>query len=87
MNNYLKYFIILLNLLILIIGFKWFNQDKASAEPIIVIITQVIGLITLILEKKLSNTFIKKVNNSIIDLKNTESTHIEDIKDSKIKIK
>lgn len=86
MNSYLKFFIILLNIIILFLGFKWFNQDNSTPEAMIVIITQIIGLITLIFEKKISNVFIKKVDNSLIDIKNTDSSHIEDIKNSKIKI-
>jgi hypothetical protein len=91
MNKLLKTILFIFNIIALGIAIYWF-RDEQSPEPLIVMISQFIVLITLIFESKISNIGISKVSKSKVnvDVKSNDknSINISDIKDgSDIKVK
>lgn len=91
MNKLLKTILFIFNLIALGIAIYWF-KDEQSPEPLIVMISQFLVLITLIFESKISNIGISKVSKSKvnIDTKSTDnsSINISEISDgSDIKVK
>lgn len=91
MNKLLKTILFIFNIIALGIAVYWF-KDEQSPEPLIVMISQFLVLITLIFESKISNIGISKVSKSKVnvDVKSTDnsSISISDIRDgSDIKVK
>jgi hypothetical protein len=91
MKKLVKTILYIFNIIVLGIAVYWF-KDEQSPEPLIVMISQFLVLITLIFESKISNIGISKVSKSKVnvDVKSTDnsSISISDIKDgSDIKIK
>ncbi|MCX7551546.1 hypothetical protein [Xanthomarina sp. F2636L] len=91
MNKLVKIILYVFNIIALGIAIYWFNADQ-SPEPLIVIISQFLVLITLIFESKISNIGISKVAKSKVDVEvkanDDSSIIISDIKDrSNIKVK
>lgn len=88
MNSTLKTILLILNLLMLGIGAYWLYKDRTS-EPLIVVIGQGCVLLTLILEKQISNISSSRIDNSNLDLDLTSGDNVKSsrIKDSTIKIK
>lgn len=91
MNKLVKSIIYIFNLIALLIAIYWF-KDEQSPEPLIVIISQSLVLITLFFESKISNIGISKVSKSEVDVEvksNDDSIiNITDIKDgANIKVK
>ena len=88
MNSLIKFFIIFLNIIVLVIGFLWYNNPNGNYEPMAVIIVQIITLLTLLFENKISKIVTKKVNNSEINIDSNNGQDIvtKKINDSKIRI-
>ncbi|PZD79649.1 hypothetical protein [Mesonia sp. K7] len=88
MNPFIKVIVVVLNLTVLFLAIKWYFSDTNNYEPLIILITQCIAILTLTFEKRITNK-IKKSNNIRADFySNTHSTNIvEDVEDSDIKIK
>ncbi len=91
MNKLVKIILYIFNIIVLGIAIYWF-KDEQSPEPLIVMISQILVLITLIFESKISNIGISKVSDSEVYINvraNDESDiSISDIKKgSKIKVK
>lgn len=88
MNTTLKTILLVLNLLMLGIGAYWLYIDRA-AEPLIVVIGQACVLLTLILEKQISNISSRRIEDSDLDfdLKSGDNVKSSRIKNSNIKIK
>ena len=91
MNKLLKTILFIFNFIALGIAIYWFKNEQ-SPEPLIVMISQFLVLITLIFESKISNIGISRVSKSKvnIDTKSTDnsSINISDISDeSDIKVK
>lgn len=91
MNKLLKSILYIFNIIALGIAIYWF-KDEQSPEPLIVMISQFLVLITLIFESKISNIVISKVSKSKVnvEVKSTDNSgiSISDIKDgSDIKVK
>ncbi len=66
----------------------WYN-DKKETEPLIAIIGQIVALLVILFESKISNIKTKKVTNSKIkvDTEPGSKIHTSGIKDSEIEIK
>ncbi|WP_196894729.1 hypothetical protein [Aureivirga marina] len=91
MNKLLKTILITFNIITLGVAIYWLITEK-SPEPLIVMISQILVLITLIFESKISNIGISKVSKSKVDIdvKSTDNSNINisDIKDdSEIKVR
>jgi hypothetical protein len=91
MNKLLKTILFIFNIIALGIAAYWF-KDEQSHEPLIVMISQFLVLITLIFESKISNIGISKVSKSKVNVgvksNDNSSISISDIKDgSDIKVK
>jgi hypothetical protein len=91
MKKLIKNILYLFNFIALGIAIYWFKEEQ-SPEPLIVIISQVLVLITLIFESKISKLGISKISNSEVDVdvKSSDDSNIDisDVKDgSKVKIK
>ena len=88
MNTTLKTILLILNLLMLGIGAYWLYKDRTS-EPLIVVIGQACVLLTLLLEKQISNISSSRIDNSDLDFDLTSGDNVKSsrIKDSTIKIK
>ncbi len=88
MNITLKTILLILNLLMLGVGAYWLYKDRTS-EPLIVVIGQACVLLTLLLEKQISNVSSNRIENSEFDfdLKSGGSVKSSKVKDSNIKIK
>ena len=88
MNKKVKYLIGVLNIIVLIIAFDWYLKNKDS-EPLIVVITQIIALLVLIFEEKLSKVTNIKNDNTDIDTDISGNNNVEVLnkknKDSKIR--
>lgn len=91
MNKLLKIILYIFNIIALGIAMYWF-KDEQSPEPLIVMISQFLVLITLFFESEISNISISKVSKSKVnlDVKSTDNSRISvsDINDgSNIKVK
>jgi len=76
MNKKVKYIIAILNIIVLVIAFKWYLTNK-DAEPLIAIITQIISLLVLIFEEKLSKVTNIKNDNTDIETDIAGSNNVE----------
>lgn len=91
MNNLLKTILLVFNLVALGVATYWFIDEK-SPEPLIVMISQFLVLLTLIFESKISNIGISNVSKSKVDIETKQndnsSIKISEITDgSDIKVK
>ncbi len=86
-----KKIIIFLNIIVLGICIKWYLKDKAL-EPLAASTLQVISLLSLVFQSKISKTIFRNIKNkSEIELdesgQSSSYTKIEGVDNSKIKIK
>jgi len=86
MNKILKGIIISINFVMLLFAYKWY-KEKQDYEPLIIVLGQVATILILLFEKKITQVFIKNIHNSEIFVNNKSTSHIEDVKKSKIEIK
>ncbi len=88
MNRYLKVLIIALNLIALWASISWYSQSGGH-EPLIIIITQVIALLTLFSENFIKRNILDNVKKSKIKMqsKSHSSNILKNIEESDIKIK
>jgi len=69
MNAGLKIFLIILNVAMLWIGIIWYRENYDN-EPLIVCIGQVVTLVGLLFERRLTKVATKRIsNNSTVDIK------------------
>ena len=76
MNKIVKCIIVFLNGIVLIIASKWYLENKES-EPLIAVITQIISLLVLFFEEKLSKVVNIKNDNTDIDTDISGDNNIE----------
>lgn len=86
MNKTLKTILIFINLVILFFACKWYSE-KEDYEPLIIVLAQLSTILILLFEKNITKNFIKTIDNSEINLDKKSSSHIEDVKKSKINIR
>ncbi|GGH71336.1 hypothetical protein HNQ91_003206 [Filimonas zeae] len=89
MNKLLKFAIIILSCVTLYFSVQWYIHEK-SYEPMISIIANIIALLGLFAEKKVTNFITRDIdNNSDIDIDTRTEGNVttERIKNSKIRIK
>lgn len=87
MNKTLKFFIVLINVVMLYLAYEWFLITKDN-EPKIVIGGQILAILGLLFEQKITKIFTKDIDNSNIKIKrkSTDEIHTENVKDSTIDI-
>lgn len=89
MNNYLKVFLVILNLIISGIAIDWLIEEK-SHEPVITLISSLLALFGILLERPVTNIFTKDIvgkSEIKIKAKNAGEIKTENIQDSKVDIK
>jgi hypothetical protein len=89
MNSIVRNIMIILNVIVLFIGFLWYYNPVGNYEPLSIIILQIISLLALLNENKISKIITKQVENSEIDIDSNNGQDIvtKKITDSKIRIK
>lgn len=93
MKNNIKIVLVVLNSFVLVLSLLWIIKPDYNWEPITVLITQSLSLITLLFENQISSILIKKVEDRgdvKIDVHKNDNTnmHIEDVSgDAKVNIK
>lgn len=88
MNKVLKFIIVLINLGMLYLAYEWYLKTNEN-EPKIVILGQILAILGLLFEQKVTKVFTKDIYNSEVKIerKSTDSIHTENVKDSTIDIK
>ena len=88
MNKVLKFIIVLINLGMLYLAYEWYLKTN-EYEPKIVILGQILAVLGLLFEQKVTEVFTKNIDNSEVKIerKSTDSIHTENVKDSTIDIK
>jgi hypothetical protein len=93
MKNSVKIGLVILNLIVLVLSLLWIIKPDYNWEPITVLITQSLSLITLLFENQISNILVKKIKDKgdvKIDIHKKDKTnmHVEDVSgDAKVSIK
>jgi hypothetical protein len=88
MNKYLKRFVVIINIVMLLLAIYWYLEKK-EVEPVIVTLGQIIAIITLIFEKQFSQIITKRISGSNIKIDTEPGSKIltSKVKDSEIDIK
>ena len=88
MNSFLKWILVVINVVMLYLAYKWYKQ-KEELEPLIVICGQAATLIGLLLEKQVSNIITNRITNSGIGVDAVSGDNVEtkNVKDSTVNIK
>jgi len=89
MNRNLKGTLVAINSIMLLLSIYWYTE-KNETEPIISFFGQVIALLVLLFEKKVSNIKTRKIyDNSAVDIDAASGDNVDtsDVKNSKVKIK
>lgn len=85
MSTIIKYFLTLLNLIVIGLSIYWFLKPTSNAEPITVLISQIISLIALYYGDKIVAVFnIKDISNSEVKI-DTKTNDNSKYKISKVK--
>ena len=87
MNKPLKFFIVLINVIMLYLAYEWYLKTNDN-EPKIVVWGQILAILGLLFEQKVTKVFTKDIDNSDVKIKrkSTDEIHTENVKDSTIDI-
>lgn len=87
MNKTLKFIIVLINLGMLYLAYEWSSKTNDN-EPKIVFWGQILVILGLLCEQKVTKVFTKDIDNSEVKIKrqSTDKIHTENVKDSRIDI-
>lgn len=89
MNKNLKGVLITINLVMLFLAVYWYTE-KGETEPLITIFGQIVALIVLLSEKKISRIKTKKIHNKSdvdVDVISGDEVNTSDVNQSKVNIK